>query len=177
MLVHYLIPFFFFFTELVYTSEGARVVAGTVVINSITRQILLITSSSRPNKFVIPKGGVELDERLDYRIAALRETWEEAGVYASSPSCLGPKLGSNPIANSISHHVRPQKPSFSSKASKCEYHFYELDARYAKIEDHWPEGHKRKRVWVTPEDALIKLQGCKKPELVEAVKRCSLFSN
>lgn len=96
--------------SIVDTEHDARVVAGTVVINHTNRTILLITSSSlRPNKYVLPKGGVEIDERLDYRITAIRETWEEAGVYAASVKCLGPKLNIPSLSS-----LPPSSTSFSA---------------------------------------------------------------
>ena len=38
----------------------------------------MVTSSSDPQRWVIPKGGWEIDESAQE--AAVRETWEEAGV-------------------------------------------------------------------------------------------------
>lgn len=160
---------------IVYTPEGARVVAGAVVVNYETRQILLICSSTNPNKFIIPKGGVELDEQSDYRIAAVRETWEEAGVYATSIDKLGPELGERPIVNMLPMFMRPKHPY--PNCPKNEFHFYELDIKHAKLENDWPEAKWRTRIWVSPEEAIEKLKSCNRPELVEAVQRCSLFKN
>lgn len=41
-------------------------------------EVLLVTRMRDPTKWVLPKGGWEVDETLED--AALRETWEEAGV-------------------------------------------------------------------------------------------------
>lgn len=51
------------------------------------RQVLLVSSSKEPNKWVIPGGGVEPDEQTDR--AALREVREEAGVEGHLGRCLG----------------------------------------------------------------------------------------
>lgn len=126
------------------------------------------------NKYIIPKGGIELDECSDYRITAVRETWEEAGVFISSLDCLGPELGDEPIVNDIPKHLRQKHPF--PNCYKCEFHFYELDIQNAKFENEWPEQKQRERIWTSIDDAIDKLEASNRPELLEAVKRCSLYS-
>lgn len=156
----------------VYTPQGARVVAGGVVYNPTTRQILLISSASHKKKRIIPKGGVENDEGHDYRVAAMREIWEEAGVVISHPDDLGSELPGGPIIGDIpkrlvSSHPYPNYP-------KTEFHFFEISTDKVKIEDKWPEDYKRTRVWADPQEAILLLEDAKRPELAEAVRRCSL---
>lgn len=166
-------------------------VAGTVVINPKTNEILLISSSSTQDKYIIPKGGIETDEielpedtstdvfdgsgplkltetleeqqHGDYTKTALRETWEEAGVASGT---LGPALpvilGNIPGRLALSHPY----PEFL----KCEYHFYELYTD--TLEDKWPEDYKRKRMWVDPIKAVGLL---KRQELIDAVKSSSAY--
>jgi len=51
----------------VYNPEtGARVVAGCVVLNQDKSKLLFISSTGQKKRWVLPKGGVELDEP-DYK--------------------------------------------------------------------------------------------------------------
>lgn len=50
-------------------------------------QILLVTSSSHPDQWIVPGGGIEPDETSD--VAALREVIEEAGVQGRLGRLLG----------------------------------------------------------------------------------------
>lgn len=70
-------------------SGTVRLVAGTVPI--LSDGSVLLASSSRRRDWILPKGGWELDETLE--AAALRETFEEAGV----SGFLGPPLESRCI--------------------------------------------------------------------------------
>ena len=49
-------------------------------------------------------------------------------------------------------------------------HFYELDV--ASLDAAWPEAGERKREWVTPAEAIRRVQW--KPELTQALLSCSL---
>mmetsp|Transcript_17342 Transcript_17342/g.33998 ORF Transcript_17342/g.33998 Transcript_17342/m.33998 type:complete len:178 (-) Transcript_17342:89-622(-) len=59
-----------------YDDSGRRLTAGCVVRRG--DEVLMISSSKDPNKFIIPKGGWENDETIEE--AAMRETLEESGV-------------------------------------------------------------------------------------------------
>lgn len=50
-------------------------------------QVLLVTSSSRPDRWIVPGGGVEPDE--DPHNTAMREVEEEAGVLGTLVRNLG----------------------------------------------------------------------------------------
>ncbi len=50
-------------------------------------QILLVTSSSHTDQWIVPGGGIEPDETSD--VAALREVIEEAGVNGNIDRFLG----------------------------------------------------------------------------------------
>lgn len=50
-------------------------------------QVLLVTSSRRPDNWIVPGGGVEPEEEPS--VTALREVLEEAGVIGKLGRCLG----------------------------------------------------------------------------------------
>lgn len=50
-------------------------------------QVLLVTSSRRPELWIVPGGGVEPDEESS--LTATREVLEEAGVTGELGRCLG----------------------------------------------------------------------------------------
>ncbi|KAI7879444.1 hypothetical protein K492DRAFT_217074 [Lichtheimia hyalospora FSU 10163] len=58
--------------------HNIRQVAGCLPIDPLNQRFLLVSSRKNPGAWVIPKGGWEEDETQEH--AALRETWEEAGV-------------------------------------------------------------------------------------------------
>lgn len=54
---------------------------------SSLQQVLLVTSSRRPELWIVPGGGVEPDEESS--LTATREVLEEAGVTGELGRCLG----------------------------------------------------------------------------------------
>ncbi|XP_037069077.1 diphosphoinositol polyphosphate phosphohydrolase 1-like [Pollicipes pollicipes] len=71
-----------------YDAEGYRLrAAGVCVKDEEEKEVLLVSSSKEPNKWVVPGGGVEPDEQPDR--AAVREVREEAGVEGHLGRCLG----------------------------------------------------------------------------------------
>lgn len=130
--------------------------AGIVPLSADKTQVLMIQSAG-PGGWVLPKGGWELDESTAQQ-AACREAWEEAGVI-----CLVEKdLGLIP-------DMRPSK-LLTAQAPKASYQFFE--AIVDRVENEWPEMHKRKRQWVSYAQAATAL-ACR-PELLEALNRSSL---
>jgi diphosphoinositol-polyphosphate diphosphatase len=59
-------------------SRSERLLAGCIPISFDGTSVLMITSKSNPAYLVVPKGGVEGNET--FLEAALRETFEEAGI-------------------------------------------------------------------------------------------------
>jgi diphosphoinositol-polyphosphate diphosphatase len=49
--------------------------------------VLLVTSSRRPDHWIVPGGGVEPEEESS--VTAIREVLEEAGVCGKLGRCLG----------------------------------------------------------------------------------------
>jgi len=66
------------------TGHLIRLVAGTVPITNDGS--ILFVSAAKKREWILPKGGWELDETIEE--SALRETYEEAGVFGT----LGPRL-------------------------------------------------------------------------------------
>ncbi|KAK9477358.1 NUDIX hydrolase domain-like protein [Lipomyces japonicus] len=145
-----------------YAASGARLVAGVVALTPDKSHVLVVSSTQRQDKFVLPKGGYETDEPTP-QDAAIREAWEEAGVVGKITESLGviddlrpPKLFANPA-----------KPATHPRA---EYHFFEM-----QVEDEldvWPESNKRIRKWISYKEAVGGL--INRPELLEALKRSSI---
>ncbi|KAH3677222.1 hypothetical protein WICMUC_001803 [Wickerhamomyces mucosus] len=147
-----------------FNDKGARLVAGCVVLNSTYDQVLLISSSAKKNKWVLPKGGIETDEAEDYSKTAIRETWEEAGV-------TGELIGQLPVVEDL----RPPKEwgkltndKILNNPPRSEFHFYEMLVE--KFHDIYPESKERKRKWFSFQEAIDELNGNKRPELVEILK-------
>ncbi|OBZ83115.1 Diphosphoinositol polyphosphate phosphohydrolase aps1 [Choanephora cucurbitarum] len=117
----------------VYDENNIRQVAGCLPIDPINKRFLLVTSSSNPNVWVIPKGGWEQGETQQQ--AAMRETWEEAGVKGK-----------------ITRHVGV----FAEKTKagvKAHHWIYEMEIR--EVCKKFPEQKKRERRWFTYDEAMV----------------------
>jgi diphosphoinositol-polyphosphate diphosphatase len=141
-------------------------VAGTVVLSADRRQVLLISSAASPDRWVIPKGGMESDE-AGAEASALRETWEEAGVLGQIARPLGVITDSRPPKTWKGQTVTD---ATSTWPPRSEFHFFELI--FDRAEPVFPECRNRQRMWTTYADAIQKL--AHRPELREAVMRSSL---
>ncbi|AMD20119.1 HCL032Wp [Eremothecium sinecaudum] len=135
---------------------GARMVAGSVALNSDKTKVIMVQSSVSKRNWVLPKGGIEVDEP-DFEHTARRETWEEAGVVGDIVKYLGVIKDSRP--NSGTH-----KPS--------EFHFYEMNV--TELAPEYPEKEKRARGWFSYEAAYRELELANRPELIEALKRSGI---
>lgn len=114
--------------------------------------------SSRPGRWVFPKGGWELDEPTA-RQAACREAWEEAGTVCTILRDLG--------------HIKDMRTpaQICTKGPEILYQFFEVLVE--REEDKWPEMDKRKRQWVSYAQAAGALVD--RPELLEALNRSSVM--
>lgn len=121
-------------------------------------QVMLISSTTRA-KWVIPKGGWETDETEQQ--AAARESWEEAGIICHFVRDLG--------------WISEQRSAgaLTKDAPKAAYRFFEVTV--GKIEEQWPEMHKRSRMWMSYSQAATALKD--RPELLEALHRSSVLRN
>lgn len=169
---------------------GARLVAGVVVLSNAishpseqpSKYVLCVSSSRRPNKVVLPKGGWEFHESVEE--AALRECWEEAGVsgtvtkfllkqadsrppkdYTPQTSVNGSPTESNASAceygiNSKGEEVTKYKglefPK-GSMPSRSEYQYFQVFP--TSVHNEWPESDKRIRKWLTYDEARQAFQG------------------
>lgn len=145
-----------------YNSEtGARIVAGCMCLNETKDKIIMISSSKHKNRWIVPKGGNELDEsELE---TAVRETWEEAGVEGiiikKLPVVLDSRGSQAPV---IKGEFDPDVAT-----PKSEFHFFELQVD--QLSTSWPEMKKRQRRWCTYSEAKHELLKLKRPELVDAL--------
>ncbi|CAG0894479.1 unnamed protein product [Darwinula stevensoni] len=71
-----------------YDEDGYRRRAACICVrNEAESEVLLVTSSRQPERWIVPGGGVEPEE--DEAGAAMREVVEEAGVRGNLVRCLG----------------------------------------------------------------------------------------
>lgn len=72
-----------------------RIVYLLTTIHFINKQVLLVSSSKYPERWIVPGGGVEQDETNAE--TAVREILEEAGVVGRLERCLGVFEVSQPL--------------------------------------------------------------------------------
>ncbi|KAI7891706.1 NUDIX hydrolase domain-like protein [Mucor mucedo] len=111
----------------VFDENNVRQVAGCLPIDPIHKRFLLVSSSSNPGSWVIPKGGWEKDETQQQ--AAMRETWEEAGIKGIITRHIG---------------VFAEK---SKTGVKAHHWIYEMEI--IEVTKKFPEMKKRERRWVS----------------------------
>lgn len=118
-------------------------------------EVLMITSRDSRDResLIFPKGGWEEDE-TSVR-AAIRETWEEAGVVGD----IGWQVGSFHFQSK-----RAKSKGYADGACVC--WMYVMNVQ--KIKDDWPEMKKRERRWLKYEDALAK---CRHPWMRSALEQ------
>ncbi|KAK6197458.1 Diadenosine and Diphosphoinositol polyphosphate Phosphohydrolase [Scheffersomyces amazonensis] len=155
-----------------YNSEtGARMVAGCICLNETKDKVIMISSSSKTDKWVLPKGGIELDETDDFVVTAVRETWEESGVEGRITEKL-------PVVYDARGKSAPVlKGEFDPKVQipKTEYHFYELIVD--ELSQTWPESNSRQRRWCTYSEAKHELLKAKRSELVNVLNSSSIIKD
>ncbi|MBV6650841.1 MAG: NUDIX hydrolase [Hoeflea sp.] len=94
------------------------------------RELLLVTSRDT-GRWILPKGWIEEDE--DGGQAALRETWEEAGL-------IGEVMPGGPVG-----HYRYVKQRTRRGDALCDVDVYLL--RLVEEKEQWPEKGQRRRKW------------------------------
>lgn len=119
----------------IYDDEGFRRRAACICVRSDAEtEVLLVTSSRRPDKWIVPGGGVEPEEEPS--VTATREVLEEAGVIGK----LGRSLG---IFENREHKHR------------TEVYVMTVTEELEEWEDSRTIG--RKRQWFTIDEALEQL--------------------
>lgn len=119
----------------IYDEEGFRRRAACLCVRSTDEaEVLLVTSSRRPEKWIVPGGGVEPEEEAS--VTATREVLEEAGVVGK----LGRSLG-----------------VFENVENKDRTEVYVMQV--TEELDEWEDSKNigRKRQWFTIEEALEQL--------------------
>ncbi len=111
-----------------------------------SRELLLITSRDT-GRWIVPKGWIEKGE--DGPAAAIRETWEEAGI-------IGKVLPGGPVGHYRYVKQRPRRGDAICDVAVYLVRLLEQDAR-------WPEKGQRKRKWfpVATAIGLVSEEGLK----------------
>lgn len=117
-------------------------------------QVLLVTSSRRPNNWIVPGGGVEPNE--EPARTAVREVLEEAGVIGTLGRCLGmfevrPKIDHSTVCRSNSVFL----PQNYEHKHRTKVYVMNVTDEMADWED--SRNMDRKRQWFSIEDALQQL--------------------
>lgn len=150
---------------------GARMVAGCLCLNEKRDKVIMVLSASHKDKWVLPKGGIELDEGEDFVVTAVRETWEEAGIEGKIIKKLPivyDKRVSPPILNP-GGDFDPTKV-----VPKTEFHFYEMVIDTLSKE--WPESH-RNRKWCSYLEAKHELMKSKRLELIDVLNSSNIIKD
>ncbi|XP_014215053.1 diphosphoinositol polyphosphate phosphohydrolase 1 [Copidosoma floridanum] len=119
----------------IYDSEGYRRRAACICVkNDLEEEVLLVTSSRKPDSWIVPGGGVEPEE--EPAVTALREVREEAGVLGQLGRCLG---------------------IFESHEHKHRTHVWVM--RVTEELQEWEDSRSigRKRKWFSISEALLQL--------------------
>ena len=123
-------------------------------------QVMLITSRRHPNRLVFPKGGVKRDESPES--AALRETWEEAGIrgrilhrlspsdedkYSDDDEFCCEEAGS--VENLQMSERTEGRRNSELAVQACRWYVLEV---WEEAEE-WPEKGQRERLWFSLDKA------------------------
>lgn len=148
----------------------ARIVAGCLVLNETHDKVMMISSSKHKDRWIFPKGGVELDEATNFKTTARRETWEEAGVIGKPHLRRLPAVEDHRFMKINDAKYVSEKIDLNIegvKIPRSEFHFYEMQV--SELCQEWPESNKRKRKWCTYEEAKHELHKSNRPELLKAL--------
>lgn len=146
------------------SASRARLVAGGIILDDKHDKVLMISSSKHRDRWIIPKGGVEADERDNFAKTALREVWEEAGADCQVSKKLDP----------IQDH-RTGLEDVQLEFPLCEFHFYQM--KLNQLDSVWPEADHRLRRWCTYQEAKHELLKSKRPELLQALNDSDILKD
>ncbi|CAG9088678.1 unnamed protein product [Plutella xylostella] len=128
----------------IYDEEGFRRRAACICVRSDAEtEVLLVTSSRRPDNWIVPGGGVEPEEEPS--VTATREVLEEAGVIGKLGRCLG-------VFENREHKYRTQNREHKHRT---QVYVLRVTQELAEWEDARLMG--RKRQWFSVDDALAQL--------------------
>lgn len=145
--------------EQMYNAKNhARLVAGGIVLDYSLEKVLMISSSKHKDRWILPKGGIEYDEKDNFAITALRETWEEAGAVGTITKKL-------PVVEDARDPA--ELAATKDEIPLCEFHFYQM--KLVELDTAWPEADNRLRRWCTYQEAKHELLKSKRPELLSAL--------
>lgn len=152
-------------TQMYSSINNARLVGGGIVLDKQLDKVLMISSSKHKDRWILPKGGIEYDERENFAITALRETWEEAGAVCT----VAKKL---PV---IADRRDPKLLQQGKDFPICEFHFYQM--KLVELDNDWPESDNRLRRWCTYQEAKHELLKSKRPELLIALNESDIVKD
>lgn len=110
--------------------------------------VCMVTSRSG-RRWVIPKGRIEV--RQTAADAAATEAWEEAGVLGT--------LSADPVG------------TFGYEKDGREHQAVVFVLSVDEVREQWPEQFERRREWVTPEEAVTRIEEPELRKVVNAVFR------
>ncbi|AOA63336.1 Polyphosphate phosphatase [Komagataella phaffii CBS 7435] len=158
-------------SQLYSKTSGARLIAGCVPLNEAKDKVIMISSSKHKDRWILPKGGIEKDEEDDYRNTALRETWEEAGIFGEITKKL--KVVFDHRFQKGSGDLKEKDLDIDGeRIPRSEFHLYEMIVR--ELSQEWPESAKRERKWCTYSEAKHELTKSKRWELLDALNDSSI---
>ncbi|EEB09650.1 diadenosine 5',5'''-p1,p6-hexaphosphate hydrolase Aps1 [Schizosaccharomyces japonicus yFS275] len=162
---------------------GARLAAGVVALSPDKSRVLMVSTLKKYPSWVVPKGGWETDETVQQ--AALREGWEEGGIVGHitcSLGCFKDKRPADTLDRRKKYLVQHQqlvrdgtlnasealKPIVLPPRAECE--FFEVVVE--RLENKYPEMHKRCRRWMTYSEAREALNA--RSDLLAALEQSSI---
>lgn len=155
----------------------ARLVSGCLVLNDSFDKVLMVSSSKHRNRWIFPKGGIEYDEKDDFRETARRETWEEAGVTGTIVKKL-PTVEDHRFLKRKKVDKKFQGVDLTidgDRIPRSEFHFFEM--KIIQLWPDWPEKGKRSRKWCTYDEAKHELISAERPELLDALNHSRIKKN
>ncbi|XP_022657151.1 diphosphoinositol polyphosphate phosphohydrolase 3-alpha-like isoform X1 [Varroa jacobsoni] len=138
-----------------YDKDGFRRRAACLCVrDGFETEILLVSSSSTPDRFIVPGGGLEPDE--DAETAAIREVMEEAGVKGKIDRCLG-IFEETSILKAHDSTIFSGDVLFQNVERRHRTQVFVLQVR--ELLEEWDDSKSigRKRKWFTVADALEEL--------------------
>lgn len=144
----------------------ARLVSGGIILDNKLDRVLMVSSSKHKDRWILPKGGIEFDEKDNFAITALRETWEEAGAVTEITKKL-------PVIEDARDPINDSESL--KKIPLCEFHFYQM--KLIELATDWPEKDFRLRRWCTYQEAKHELLKSKRPELLSALNDSDIIKD